>query len=608
MSFQGILDGPWADHYHTARSSMTMLWQQEFHPRRLRARPVRTLMILAATCFFTLLLLSRSSQPHVSYWLRYPSYPPSRERPEDLPIVFTSPGHVLHRNDSLPHNLQKSTPSFHLLIPASQKSASLCRTLTSSMILNYPPPTLISYGKSPPTGHTDYAAMVDRIAGIYNYLAYNPQIKDEDLVLIVDSQDVFFQLPPEVLIQRFQNLLRENNEKLLRKYGTVTVDRPYRTGSQETIQKYSQRVLFAASKECFPGLTLDAGCVTVPESSLPPDAYGWKTDIHPQGHLNRPRWLKPGAVVGQAADLKLIYAEVLRFVHQHRNARGDYLAMTQMFGRQEYVRELERRDSANGFMEWLYTLIGISDASNITGATQPRLESGTRYEYGIGVDYESRLFFNMRNAKMDVEWLHYNNVTKTSAVQMQHGVPREKRLLIPSDITPESLGNPFIQLKFGKDDWLNPPFNETLDKLPNPRNHTWHNLPLMTNIHSASVPALLHVDGDHSVLDKWWSEMWYQPWARALLRKYMRTPNGFDAAQSSLLGGQEWWDMRGGRGGLWTDKGEWLAYTEVCGSYDKELFDDDFGPFGKESGEDADEPVYNRFGNVIKGKEKPGIW
>ncbi|PWY92099.1 hypothetical protein BO70DRAFT_357243 [Aspergillus heteromorphus CBS 117.55] len=602
MSFHGILDGPWVDQYHSMQSSMTTLWQQQFHPRRLRARPARTLVFIVVACFFFITLLSRSGEPPVNYWLKYPSYPPSRERPEDSPMVF--PGrHALDRNETLLHSLQKSSPSFHLLIPTSRKSSSLCRSLTSAMILNYPPPTLINYGKAHPEGSTEYASMVDRIAGIYNYLAYSSQIKDTDLVLVLDPQDIFFQLPPEVLIQRYQNLLRENNAKLLEKYGTVTVDRPYRTEAQETIQKYSQRVMFAASKECFPGLEMDAGCVTVPQSSLPPDAYGWKTDTHPQGHLNRPRWLKPGAVIGQAADLKMLYAEVLRFVHQHRNARGDYLAMTQIFGRQEYVRELERRNTANGFKEWLYTLIGISDASNITGATPPRLEHGTRYEYGIGVDYESRLFFNMRNAKMDVEWLHYNNVTKTSGVQMEHGVPREKRLLIPTDITTENIGNPFVQPKFGKDEWPNPPFNATLDKLPDPRNHTWHNIPLLTNTHSASVPALLHLDGDHAVLDKWWSEMWYQPWARALLRKYMRTPNGFDASQSALLGGQEWWDMRGGKGGIWTDKGEWLAYTEVCGSYDKELFADELGPYGKENGEDADEPVYNKFGNVIKGKE-----
>ncbi|OJK04973.1 hypothetical protein ASPACDRAFT_21005 [Aspergillus aculeatus ATCC 16872] len=600
MSSRGILDGQWADQYKYMRSSASSFWLQHLHPRRLRARPIRTFSLIAA-CFFLLTLWSRSSsEPSINFWVKYPSYPPTRQRPEDTPMLLSG-RHAMNKNETAPLGLGRSAPSFHLLIPVSHKSASLCRTVTSSMILNYPPPTLISYGKSTSDGSTEYSAMVDRIAGIYNYLAYSTQLNDDDLVLIVDSQDVFFQLPAEVLVQRFQDLLRETNEKLLRKYGTITLDLPFRKEGKQTLQKYSQRVLFAASKTCISSLSQDPGCVTVPQSSLPPDAYGWKTDT--EGHLNRPRWLKPGAVMGQVGDLRLIYAEILHYVHQHRNSRGDYLAMTQMFGRQEYLRELERRNSASRLKEWLYRQIGISDASNLTGAIPPHLTAGARYEYGIGVDYESRLFFNMFNAKMDVEWLHYHNVSTTSAVQMKHGVPRERRLMLPEDLDPVKLGNPFVQPRFTKDDWPNPPWNATLDKLPNYRNHTWRDLPLMTNIHSASVPALLHLDGDKSVRDKWWSEMWYQPWARALLRKYMRTGSGFDASQSALMGGQEWWDMRGGKGGLWTDKGEWLNYGEVCGSYTRDVFDDDLGPFGQENGEDADEPVYNQFGNVIKGKE-----
>jgi hypothetical protein len=142
-------------------------------------------------------------------------------------------------------------------------------------------------------------------------------------------------------------------------------------------------------------------------------------------------------------------------------------------------------------------------------------------------------------------------------------------------------------------------------------------MPLLTNIHSASVPALIHLDEEKPLKDDkawpvkhperltrdtWWYNMWYQPWARALLRKYMRSPTGFDAAQSALLGGQDWWDMRGGKGGVWTDKGEWLDYAEVCTGFEKEVFDDDLGQWGHEGG-DPDEPVYNQFGKLVKGKD-----
>ncbi|KAJ0423687.1 hypothetical protein BJY00DRAFT_42879 [Aspergillus carlsbadensis] len=593
----GSLPGPWVDQYNSWRLSMTRFLQQSL-VRSPRPRPIRTACTVAACFLFLVLLLRSHPEPEVNYWTEYPSYHPFHGKPEDATIV--SPRLALEHNNTLPDNLQKSNPSFHLVHPATRSTPDLCRTLTSAMILNYPPPTLVRYGRELPQGSAGHDYMVDRITGIYNFLAYTPTLQDHDIVLIVDGFDIFFQLPPEVLVKRYQDLLRENNAKLREKYGMVTVERPFRKDVMETMQKYSQRVIFSASKECFHDLAEDAGCVSVPRSTLPPDAYGWKTDT--QGPLTRPRWLKPGAVIGQVADLKLIYAQVLRFVEEHRAVDGDYLALTQMYGRQEYVRELERLRTASGLKETLSRWVGISEATNIT-KVNPRLQSGQRYEYGIGVDFESRLFFNAVNAKQDVEWLRYNNVTKTSTAQMEHRVPRESRLLLPDDVSERKLGNPFKQPKFGKDEYINPPWNDTLDRLP--ANRTWNNIPLLTNVHSAEVPVLVHMNMKDrgTIRDTWWSKMWYFPWGRALLRKYIRAQTGFDAAQQALLGGHNSWDKRGGAGGVWTDKGEWIDYPEVCAGFERDLFDDDLGVFGEEDGDEYGGPVYNQWGNLVKGRE-----
>ncbi|KAE8356552.1 hypothetical protein BDV28DRAFT_126833 [Aspergillus coremiiformis] len=601
MATFGIPNGPWADRYHAAQSTMTTHFQHLYRFRP-RARPTRAIFLTITAFFLVVVLLWRpSSQPTENYWLKYPSYRSSQDRPEALPIVHKGKP-TFTRNDTLPGNLQKNNPSFHLIIPAKRKSSALCRMLTSAMILNYPPPTLINYGKKLSEGAKEYDHMKDRIASIYNFLDKTQHVHDNDLALILDGTDFFFQLPPDVLIQRFQNILKENNAKLAKKYGLVIVEKPSEQGAPETVQKYTQRVLFSASKECCPGLSRDAGCVAVPESSLPPDIYGWKTDSPSYRTLARPRWIKPGAVIGQVADLKAIYAEILRFIEQNRIPRGDSIALTYLFGRQEYVRELERRRASNPFMEWMYTMIGISEASNLTGLS-PRLEAGRRYEHGIGVDYESRLFFNTWKSTRDVEWLRYRNITKTSFAQMLHNVPRERRLLLPDDLAPERVSNPFTQPIFGKNDPpLNPPINETLDALPHPGFYSWRKFPLLTNVHSASVPALICLDGNPSLRSTWWSMMWYHRWARALLRKYVRSPTGFEAAQSALLGGQEWWDLRGGRGGIWTEKGEWFDYSEVCVGYEKEVFHDGLGKWRQENGE-SDEPVYNQFGQLVKGKE-----
>lgn len=475
------------------------------------------------------------------------------------------------------------------------------------MILNYPPPTLVGYGRPiPEDSNSRHEVIVEKVKGIYNYLDSSSHVHDEDFVLILDGVDFLFQLPPEIMIRRFQDLLGEKNAKLRKKYGLAAMDTSFRPDAlPEVVQKYSQRVLFGAGKTCLQSfnMTLDPGCVTVPDSDLPPDVYGWTTDISSNAGSHRARWLQPGTAMGQVADLKLIYGQVLQFMEQKKSAnRSHHVALTRMYGRQEYVRELERQRTTNRFMDWVYRTIGISDAANITSAIPPTLHPGSRYEYGIGVDSQSRIFFNMGYSHQDMEWLHYNNITKTSSVQMEHGVPREHRLLLPPDLHTDRLLNPFYHPNLTKDEVTNPPYNDTLDAMPNSKTRSWHNLPLLTNVRAPSVPALIHTDGDRLAHDRWWLNMWYQPWARALLRKYMRTPLGFDAAQSALLGGQEWWDLRGGKGGVWTDQGEWLGYGEVCRGFERDVFEDGYGAWGKEDGSE-DGPVYNQFGSVIKGNE-----
>ncbi|KAF3386136.1 hypothetical protein F1880_000235 [Penicillium rolfsii] len=576
-------------------SATTLLWQAaHYRPRTHRAKAI----VISALSFLLLLWMISSfrRQPEPDFWAKFPSLHSFPERPEDALVALPRKSDI-SVNDTLPHDLEETNAHLHVLVPTVKGSRGACRTMTSAMILGYPPPTLIGYGHEKP-GATELERTVERITHVRDYLK-NSRVKDRDFVLLVDAEDVFFQLPPRVLVDRFQDLLRKNNRKLEKKYGYVSVEQA-NGAPPDLVQKYTQRVLFGASKVCYSALKSDPGCVSVPESSLPPDVYGWKTDVHPDGHLTRPRWLNPGAAIGQAADLRIIYDEVLRVIEQRHKKHGDYQALTQIFGRQEVVRELERLRTVNGVKEWFYGMLGISDAVKIDGISV-RLESGHRYEYGIGVDYESNLFFNQILSRNDVEWIEFSNITKTSLLQGQFGVPREHRLLLPEDIAAQP--NPFNQARFAQEQTTSPVYNTTLDKLPNPKDHFWNNIPLMTNPHSASVPVLVHLNGDPKSRNTWWEKMWFFPWARALLRRYVRSAHDFDAAQSALLGGQDWWDMRGGRGGLWTDDENWIPFSEVCQGQERDLFDDDLGPWGKENG-DPELPIYNQFGNLIKGKEK----
>lgn len=80
-------------------------------------------------------------------------------------------------------------PRFHLLIPTPDKNAtaSLCKTLLSAAILNYPPPTLLRYGKQPKAYVRPGA---DVVRNILTYLL-GKEVHDDDLVLVVEDGMTF---------------------------------------------------------------------------------------------------------------------------------------------------------------------------------------------------------------------------------------------------------------------------------------------------------------------------------------------------------------------------------------------------------------------------------
>jgi hypothetical protein len=73
-------------------------------------------------------------------------------------------------------------PKFHLLIPYHKPTANLCKTILSAAILNYPPPTLISYGS--PGGSERPGA--DILQNMFDFLL-GREAHDDDLILVVEE-------------------------------------------------------------------------------------------------------------------------------------------------------------------------------------------------------------------------------------------------------------------------------------------------------------------------------------------------------------------------------------------------------------------------------------
>ena len=515
--------------------------------------------------------------------------------------------------------ISKSNPSFHLLIPATESTPGLCKTILSSFMLSYPSATLINYGKKFDDDHWDKGTHAGKIRGVFDFLKDESKVKDDDLVLVVDGYDVWFQLPPEIMIRRYHAMIVEANKELRKRYGSVTDGKPG-DGTSDQVQRYTQKVIFGADKLCWPNPAEDPACAAVPYSTLPKDRYGQDTDKDPTGVHNRPRWLNSGNVIGPAGDVRALYQHAVKKVEDGRGAIGDQFVFAEIFGEQEYQRETIRtrtQGTARKYYEFLSNALGIESSplnANIS-INNITIDPSQRYEYSIGLDYESRLFQTMAKSATDIEFVTYNSSASLAAIQAEHLSLHGLPFSLPTDLQTAHL--PFSYVSPGYNHTLDAdtdgtnslllPFSRYLDTLPpDPSQEpTWHTVPLATNIFSPSIPPLLHLNGDKSLLSTFWPNMWYHPYARALLRRYIRSTQTHAADAAARRGGQSWWDTRGGRGGVWTDNGAWMAWGKVCRkegtTYEDKVFGDGKGRWEEEEGV---RKWVNEFGTVIIGDDE----
>lgn len=504
-------------------------------------------------------------------------------------------------------------PKFHLLIPAHKSTANLCKTLLSAAILNYPPPTLLTYGGSEDSGRPG----MDIVKRTFGFL-HGKEAHDDDLVLVVEEgstihctlrsttviadnfTDAWFQLPAEVTINRFFHGMRDSSLKLLDKYGRMRDENSTQPIHQRQ-QKYNQTVLFGGAKECS-NAPSDPACYSIPQSPLPKDIYGFETDKHSEGKYNRPRYMGSSMVMGRVADLRPIYkraSELLEF--EDIGKQGSQYVFSQIFGEQEYARTMSLSSSPGtaAWRTWLSKVLFKPEDSSIP-PPNITLNANQDYEYGIGLDYFSSVFQVMNNSAEDIHFVKFDHPSVIASPSKLSAASFKNPIHLPPDllITPP----PFSQHKVSSTK-PDPPIT-SLDDMAN-KDAPWTDIELATNVivPGSSVPASLNFHGSESLLDELWGNMWFHNSSRALLRQYIRSPDGPIAAQAAANGGDRWWDLRGGKGGIWTDKGQWLEWNEVCGAHDAVVFGDGKGEFGREGKEVGGQGVlYNAFGYVIGGK------
>lgn len=489
---------------------------------------------------------------------------------------------------TVPHPAAR--PKFHLLIPAEESSTSLCRTLVSAAVLGYPPPTLIGYEAKNPTNN---------IESIARWL-HTKDAGDDDLVLVADSH-TWFQLPAQVMVDRFSAFLQQSDAELKKQYGAEAKG----LGAVQE-QKYFSRVVFPASKRCELRINAMAEseqsilCDAVPQSVLPKDIYGDRTDKSVDAKEVRPRFLDGHTHIGSVHDLRALYAAASAAVGEG-NSTPETVFST-LYSAQSLARQKIKHDGLSflGKIQSDTSPANQTVLSEVLSEHTPNIKLETADHYGITLDYRSDIFQSIALSTDDIRPLSFNKpvlVASPSRIAVKSFIVP---LQLPADLNNTS--GPFNLLpiptvgEVSNDPWLE------LDRLP--LHKTWRDVNLLTNIAVpwSSVPASINLNPApttsatgsinetmagftvEEVEQVMWSHTWFASHARALMRRYLRSATGHVGAVEADNGGENWWDLRGGVGGVWTDNAVFMEWSDVCGARDMVVFGDGLGELGREEG------------------------
>ncbi|KAI9712173.1 MAG: hypothetical protein M1828_001734 [Chrysothrix sp. TS-e1954] len=458
----------------------------------------------------------------------------------------------------------KST-QVHLLVPANNPDVNLCKTLLGAYLLDYPTPTILAWGdtyESPAElGGGSHIAKISRVLDYLNALSVD---QDLDLVLMVDAYDVWFQLRLETLLNRFNRLLRQSNERLQK-----------RLGSAYDLKNLRQSILFAAGKRCAPNQLHTVACYPLPEPPTSSNLYGANTDtvIGRNGYFStRQRYLNSGYIMGPVRDMRTLFQHAWSQAQsepEHSpldNGSGgsdfiyhgsDQSIFNKLFGEQEYMREVMRLDSVS----WLATIFHPftrrkPSKSVIQGAVidnildpsftheQWSLPSSERSdkrarEFGIFLDYSSDIGHQTVNSETDTRWLNFSQSPLEEQVHDRNdfdcpmNVPRE----IPHDIS-------------GSD----APFQES--------GSSWSDLNLYTHLCFGTIPVLVHHNGDKGRRETDWNQMWYTRKSQELFEGQQTLASAStDPSQSRTPGAR-------------TINKDFLSWSQLCPKeWDADVFD-----------------------------------
>ncbi|KAK3371671.1 hypothetical protein B0T24DRAFT_595432 [Lasiosphaeria ovina] len=487
-------------------------------------------------------------------------------------------------SDANTNNKTWPRPRFHLLVDARDKRSSLCKTLFSAVIQGYPPPILVGYTEE---GEEEEPISPAGLVSTTLEAISTNRLGDEDVVLWL-AADHWIQLPIEVLVRRYLQQTEVLGQRLVRQYPLLG---------------FEQRILFAASKSCsYKCNDTDV----LPESSLPRDVYGSFRGSPANISFSRPHFIAPGAFIGRVGDVVPFLRATRKVFDSARDEKLDEaIVWDQLFRSQEAARQLRLSLGQTSFERFRSSLLTKGAGAGKWTATQKRKQQQQQQkekeeagpetggdeeaELGLGLDYESRIFQDLspHGSAADVQFLRFDRPAVAKSPSRSAARLYADPLALPPELRPH--GSPLAHLNESDFSMPSssspqpPPLQPPPLQPPQPdltqlkRDVLWSTVALATNVvvPRGSIPAVLSAPPDDGADDWWWRNMYFRPHGRLLLQHHLR-PNRYALAEQAARGGSTWWNARGGRGGLWTSRGGWIAWTHVCGpEHDSVLFQGD---------------------------------
>lgn len=456
---------------------------------------------------------------------------------------------------------------FHLLIPASGPHFRVCRAIASATMMGYPVPVLNGWMQE---GDLDASkSHLAKVRTTMKYLESLPESTDDDLMLMIDGYDVTFQIPLDVMIERYFALNRAANAKIAARFGVDSTDA---LAGDDTPR---QTILFGAEKICYP-LDMDqmnrVGCWAIPHDvDIPDGAFGpsdgnWAHNI--------PLWLNSGTIIGPVRDMRRMFGATLERIEKFYNpgnefSDSDQKYMSDVWGVQEYSRSIKELELY--FHGDVFPTDVVPDPDS--GKIIPELEPDQETEYHIGIDYRSALFQTHAGSEHYVEFLTYNATLNGTSIggrpstwvtrDVSSGSHNFKpyQIFLPNNLV-SSIMRMFRSIA------------HVVDAIP-----LINELPLQTNIVTKNVYGLFHYTGEKDHLDDIWGQMWFYPYGRELFEAALKTLNPNHTI--AMADGRRWVHAHtipesseeGYRAaGALDDEMNWLEWEQLCEIYESKLF------------------------------------